>query len=309
MNMTVCVLSFNRASYLCEAIESILAQTRKPEKVLIFDNGSKSDVHDAVEHYLGNGVRWIGTDLTHSHIWNFKRAIASTSTNYVMVMHDDDRLCADFIEKQLAFLDANPEVGAVTCNGYLMNESGNRSGRLLRTNFLDTQADIYKCSADVAMVYANDSCIPFSPLVYKTESVKKIVLQEDFGKVYDAVFLCDFADREAIGYQAMALYECRIHAGQDSSHFPVELMKKLESFFWTRKSDKEKDMARLRNLLVRQHTARIMRQIFDSFRDFRSAELIFSSILRTKEEHFSMRAVCSICSHAFAKRFFKIRAN
>lgn len=307
MTITVCVLSFNRAAYLCESIESILMQTSRPQNILIFDNGSKNDVHAAVEPYLGNGVGWVGTDVTHNHIWNFKRAIASASTDYVMVMHDDDRLCIDFIEKQIAFLQAHPAVGAVSCNGYLMDESGKRNGRLLRAGFVDTDAEIFKCSAEVAMIYANDGCIPFSPLVYKTESVKKIVLQEEFGKVYDAVFLCDFADIEAVAYQAAPLYECRIHDGQDSSHFPADLMKKLENFLWTRKSSQEKDILSLHKLLIRQHTARTMRQILTSLKHPGSGQSIMASVSRVREENFSVSAMFDICAQSVFKRLFKTR--
>lgn len=307
MNITVCVLSFNRAAYLCESIESILAQTRRPENILIFDNGSRSDVRAAVARYLDNGVSWVGTDVIHNHIWNFKRAIANASTDYVMVMHDDDRLCADFIEKQMAFLRAHPAVGAVSCNGYLMDESGKRNGRLLRAGFVNADAEIFNCSAEVAMVYADDGCIPFSPLVYKTESVKKIVLQEDFGKVYDAVFLCDFADIEAVAYQAEPLYECRIHDGQDSSYFPSDLMKKLEDFLWTRKSNRETDILHLHKLLIRQHTARIMRQILDSLKSSRSGQSLMTSVSRIRDENFSVTAMVDISARAIFKRLFKAR--
>lgn len=307
MTITVCVLSFNRAAYLCESIESILMQTIRPDKILIFDNGSKSDVHTAVEPYLGNGVNWVGTDLTHNHIWNFKRAIASASTDYVMVMHDDDRLCIDFIEKQIAFLQVHPAVGAVSCNGYLMDESGKRNGRLLRAGFVDSDAEIFNCSAEVAMIYANDGCIPFSPLVYKTESVKKIVLQEEFGKVYDAVFLCDFADIEAVAYQAVPLYECRIHDGQDSSHFPSDLMKKLARFFWNRKCENEQTIERLHQLLIRQHTMQVLLRILDAFKDFKSGRMIFTEVRQVTDDRFSFGAAFNIVIRALAKRIFRAR--
>lgn len=309
MNITVCILSFNRASYLCEALQSILNQTQKPVDIIIFDNGSRGEVYDAVKKYLENGVGWVGADFTHSATWNFKRAVASARSDYVLVMHDDDKLCPDFIQKQLDFLKSNPEVGAVTCNGYLINESGNRNGRLLRSDSITSKPEFYRCSADIAITYASDSCIPFSPIVYKTKLVKEIDFQEDFGKVCDAVFLCDFADRDVIAYQAMALYECRVHDGQDSSFFPAELMKKLETFFWTRKSHNQEDIAYLHNLLVRQHTAWIMRQIFDACKGLKSPSFIFSVLSKVKEERFSTLAALRICCHALVKRGFRMRAK
>ena len=122
LDVTVCILSFNRAAYLREALASVLAQTKAPQDIAIFDNGSQGEVLEAVKGYLEKGVRWVGSEVTMSAIWNFKRAVADTKSKYVLVMHDDDRLCRDFLEKQIEFLEENHSVVAVACNGYLIDE-------------------------------------------------------------------------------------------------------------------------------------------------------------------------------------------
>ena len=84
LDVTVCIMSFNRALYLCEAIDSVLAQTVPPKDIVIYDNGSKSDVYDAIEVYLTKGVRWIGSDRTKSAMWNFSRAVEKTKSKYII---------------------------------------------------------------------------------------------------------------------------------------------------------------------------------------------------------------------------------
>jgi len=66
----------------------------------------------------------------------------------------------------------------------------------------------------VALKYASNSCIPFSPTIYRFDVASKVKLKEDFEKVVDAVFFCDLAEYGLIAYQTNPLYECRLHAGQ-----------------------------------------------------------------------------------------------
>ncbi|MEI7842809.1 MAG: glycosyltransferase [Gallionellaceae bacterium] len=278
--ITVCIMSLNRPEYLCEAVASALAQTALPQSIIIFDNGSESSVLDAVNSYLSKDVRWIGSEVTHSAFWNFQRAIAEAETEYVLVMHDDDRLCSDFIDKQVAFLDSNPEVGAVSCNSFLINEQGQRNGRTLRSDFIDAGAELYRCSVDVALRYANDSCIPFSSAVFRTKFVRKVALQEEYGKVADAVFFCDLADTCVVAFQSERLYECRVHPGQDSVSFSPEILNKLENFLWTRNGVNEERINLLRNLLISQHTFRKLLQIFKAL----------------KQSNFPLKEVMELCT-------------
>ncbi len=58
MNKKVCVLivTYNRKEYLVKTIEALLGQTRKPEKILIFDNNSSDGTCDYLSElgYIGN---------------------------------------------------------------------------------------------------------------------------------------------------------------------------------------------------------------------------------------------------------------
>ena len=262
-DITVCVLSLNRAAWLCEALESILLQTLLPKEIIICDNGSAPDVKNAVASYLQRGVRWAGCEQTKTAVWNFRRALAAVQTEFVLMLHDDDRLCADFLEKQVGFLRSHSDVGAVTCNAHLINARGDRCG-VLRPQFLNKAPEIYRSSVDVAMCYASDNCLPFSPMTYRTDFARKADFKEEFGKVCDAVFFCDLADAGALAYQAQTLYECRVHGGQDSSVFSDEVLKKFEEFSWRLEKASPVQLNRLRSLLVEQYTGRTLRQLYAS---------------------------------------------
>ena len=302
LDVTVCILSFNRAAYLCEAVASVLAQSKAPQHIVVFDNGSEGIVLESMSGYLERGVRWVGSDVTRSAIWNFRRAVAEAKSEYVLVMHDDDRLCPGFLEEQIEYLDGNPEVIAVACNGYIIDEGGRRTGLTLLGNRVDSDVELYKCSAQVAMKYAGDSCIPFSSTVYRTRCVREIDFREEFGKVCDAVFFCDMADTGTIAFKSKALYECRVHPGQDSSHFPSEQMDKLEQFFWARKSTSRLEIDLLHKSLIKQHTSRCIRIILEAMSAPGSPRHLFSEVAKIRNRMFSFSAALGILVYGVKKR-------
>lgn len=301
-NISACILSYNRAEYLCEAIDSVLQQTVLPAEILIFDNGSRASVYEQVQPYLDRGVTWIGSDINRSAAWNFRRAVLTAKSEYLFVLHDDDRLCGDFVEQQINFLSRNPEVGAVTCNGYIINEQGNRTGQMLRHDALDGNVEFYRSPAAVAIRYASDSCLPFSPVVYRASFVRVQDLREEFGKVVDAVFFCDLAKAGPLAYQLRPLYECRVHGAQDSSYFPTVELDRLTNYFKNEAGGSEAERKELTEQLVRQHTSRQLRLIYHSIYPRTSVSRLISEIRGVSHCRFSFISAASICVSAIRKR-------
>lgn len=296
------VLSYNRPEFLCEAVESILRQTVKPSEIIIFDNGSDGNVYERVRPYLDRGVSWIGASGNHPAIWNFRRAIQAAKSEFVFVLHDDDRLCPDFIEKQINFLRCYPDVGAVTCNGYIINEKGERNGSVLRSGFIGKVAEFYRNAAEVAAVYAKDSCLPFSPVVYRSDFARARDLREEFGKVADAVYFCELANVGVLAYQSQLLYECRTHGAQDSSYFPTNELEKLSNYFETEASGSMAQRKVLRQLLRRQYTSRQLVRIYNALVSPPSYTQLIAEVAGIDNQRFSLLAVIRICVVAFIKR-------
>ena len=303
MNISACILSYNRADYLCEAIESVLKQTYLPTEILIFDNGSDQVVFDRVRPFLSLGVVWVGSDINHSAMWNFRRAVMTAKADFLFVLHDDDRLCPEFIEKQFNFLKSNPEIGAVTCNGYLINNLGQRNGKLLRQDVNPDGLEIYKTSAEVAIRYASDSCLPFSPVVYRSKFIRTVKPREEFGKVVDAVLFCELANLASLAYQLHPLYECRTHESQDSHFFPVAELNKLTAYFETETTGVPAVRKELKQLLVRQHTSRQLLRIFMSLSFPFKSKQFFSEIIATRHTKFKIRIALKLFLYYLFKKF------
>lgn len=284
LDITVCILSYKRPHFLAEAIESVLTQTKMPKEFIVLDNGSGKELEQVVSRYRDRGGILEGAEITKTAIWNFDRALNRARTQYVLVMHDDDRLCPDFLEKQVGYLDNHPSALAVFCNCHLITPSGAREG-VLKPYAINK---IFRSSAEVAMVYARGSCLPFPTAIYRTEQVRQIAIRKEFGKVADVVFMCDIADRGGIAYQKVPLYEYRIHDKQDSASISQELRSRLDEFLFAQIGESPRFSGKKRRYAARRYTQECIRNLIGSYSTDKSLRCLLKSISDIDINQFSI---------------------
>lgn len=108
-DVTVCFFTFNDAEHLVGSLESLDAQTARPERVLVYDDGTfdrtQREVLDRIATRAGTRViRGPNCDL----IPNRMRAIVDVETPLLTMVDSDDRLAPGFFEGLLRTMDANP---------------------------------------------------------------------------------------------------------------------------------------------------------------------------------------------------------
>ena len=125
----VLVPVFNAMSTVASALQSILDQTVRDLRVVVVDDGSTDDTptilaglarSDPRIHVLRTPNRGIVAALN--------TGLAATSAALVARHDADDVAFPSRLERQLAFLDANPDVVAVGCNVFHTNDDGVRTG-------------------------------------------------------------------------------------------------------------------------------------------------------------------------------------
>lgn len=120
--VTVILPVFNEARFLRAAVDSILAQTFEHFELIVVDDGSTDDsltvlsrVRDRRLRILSNGVNLgITTALNHG--------LAVARGRYLARMDADDIALPDRLARQVAFLDAHPEIGIVGSARTLIDE-------------------------------------------------------------------------------------------------------------------------------------------------------------------------------------------
>jgi glycosyltransferase involved in cell wall biosynthesis len=110
----VVIPAFDAAPHLREAIDSALAQTRRPARVIVVDDAS-TDATATVARACGASVELV----THAHNRGAAAArntgIVAATAPLVAFLDADDRWTPDKLERQCAALDADPGAAFALC--------------------------------------------------------------------------------------------------------------------------------------------------------------------------------------------------
>ena len=109
--ITVIIGAYNAERYLGEAIESVLAQTHPNVELIVVDDGSTDRTGEIAESY-GEPVRCI-RQPNGGMAASRNRAIPEARGEYLAFLDADDRFPPDKLERQLAVLEAQPELDIV----------------------------------------------------------------------------------------------------------------------------------------------------------------------------------------------------
>ena len=109
-NVSVVIPSYNSASFLPEAIESILEQTYSPFEIIVVDDGSTDETKQVCDRYPT--VQYI-YQKNHGVAAARNTGMQASKGEYLLFLDSDDCLLPEAIEIGVNCINAHPEVGFV----------------------------------------------------------------------------------------------------------------------------------------------------------------------------------------------------
>jgi len=111
--ITVLMPVYNGEIYLAEAIESILDQTFKNFEFLIVNDGSTDNSVSIIEDFAKKDerIRLINNKKNKGIVGALNTGLEDAKGEYIARMDSDDISVPERLEKQVKFMDDNPEVG------------------------------------------------------------------------------------------------------------------------------------------------------------------------------------------------------
>ncbi len=138
VKVTVLMTLFNKGPYVAEAVRSILDGTFNDLELLVVDDASTDGGADIVRGIDDARVRLLESASNSGRASAANRGYNAAKGEYVAVLDADDIAHPDRLAQQVAFMDANPEIGA--CGSWLQAFGSN--GTLLRFPPADQEARV-----------------------------------------------------------------------------------------------------------------------------------------------------------------------
>lgn len=221
--------TYNCARYLPEAIESLLAQERRPDQIVVVDDGSTDNTAEVLTRYPVIAVRQSNHGCAGAAR---NRGLQLCTGDYIAFLDADD-IALDRIGRQAQFLDEHPRVGAV------MTDFVNfRDKELWPTTHYGTCPRITKAlGGDPFVVFkpdlARDMLLDENYALPSTMMIRREVLSWVPGFAFeprlgqDALFIYQVAKRFDIGLMAMVGAQRRVHGNNISGDMLNYLRDKL----------------------------------------------------------------------------------
>lgn len=125
--VSVVIPAYNRARYIRETVDSVLAQTWPEVELIVTDDGSTDGTWEILQAYERDGKLRL---LTHPGRENrgqsaaLNRAIDQATGAYLAILDSDDVFEPDKFEVLVPFLEAHPEYGLAYSNGIAIDGEG-----------------------------------------------------------------------------------------------------------------------------------------------------------------------------------------
>ncbi len=120
--ISVVIPTFNSEKYLYEAIESVVNQSHNNLEILILDDGSSDNTIEIIKSFADVRIKLFESKVNQGQSHQLNKGIIKATGEYVCIMHSDDVMHVNKLERQLIFLKNNPLIGVCGCNVQLIGE-------------------------------------------------------------------------------------------------------------------------------------------------------------------------------------------
>ena len=115
MRLAVVIPVYNHGRYIAAGLESVLSQTRPPDRVIVIDDGSKDDSLAVCQAFQSRGVEVIGRENRGAHATiNELIGMASQDCELISILNSDDQYAPQRFEKCLPVFESDPAAAVVT---------------------------------------------------------------------------------------------------------------------------------------------------------------------------------------------------
>ena len=214
---SVMIPTFNRAAYLEQALQSILAQDLGPQKMQIevIDNCSTASDPKALIQKTGQDrISFYRQPENVGLVGNLTTCVQRARGHLVHILHDDDLVAPGFYDQMQKAFEREPSIGAAFCRTLFVNAEGH-------------QIKSFKLQKNTPCILENWlERIAVRNLIQPPAIVVRRSVYEELGGFHpQLIHACDWemwtriAAHHSVWYETKILAYSRVHTSSESSSF------------------------------------------------------------------------------------------
>lgn len=157
--VSVIIPTYNRALLVQDAIESVLHQTYPDFEIIVIDDGSTDATQDVLEAYHAR-MKYLRIPHSGNPATVRNTGLSVAEGEYAAFLDSDDQWLPSKLERQIPFLESDPEIGLVCSNAFVKYQgqdaeeqlylrpdqgfSGLLTTKLLEQNFIITSTTVIR---------------------------------------------------------------------------------------------------------------------------------------------------------------------
>jgi glycosyltransferase involved in cell wall biosynthesis len=133
-SISVCLCTYNGDRFLERQLDSLVAQVRPPDELVVVDDGSFDGTMDLLQQFASRApfpVKVFVHERNHGLRDSYSEAISAATGSIIFPADQDDVWLDKKIERLVEELQNRPEASGVFCNSELISADGQRLGTTL----------------------------------------------------------------------------------------------------------------------------------------------------------------------------------
>jgi len=125
--VSIVMAAYNEEKYISEAIKSILNQTYTNFEFIIINDGSTDQTESIILSYQDKRIKYLKNEKNLKLIESLNKGLSVANGKYIARMDADDISSSIRLERQIAFMELNPDIGI---SGSQLNVFGDATGQM-----------------------------------------------------------------------------------------------------------------------------------------------------------------------------------
>lgn len=122
--VSIVVMAYQRVDYLKITMNSLLSQSMADFELIVSDDSASPEIQQLCENYKDSRIRYIANNPRLGMIQNAKSGMRLARGKYIANIHDDDFVDHLFLEKLLAPMEEDDNIGLVFCDHSIVDSEG-----------------------------------------------------------------------------------------------------------------------------------------------------------------------------------------